>query len=93
MQALLFPVVVWVLGSAVARLLAGAGLALGTYAVLEPLIAQFASAAAAQLGGLAPEIAALLWIAGAGDAMTLILSALLARAALQSAMIFIGKAG
>lgn len=92
MALLLKGILIWVLGSAVARVLAGAGLALGTYATLEPLLQQFLSLVMSSFGGLLPEVAAIIWIAGVGEAVAALASAMVARMALQSAMIFIGKA-
>lgn len=92
MALLLKGILIWVLGSAVARILAGAGLALGTYATLEPLLQQFLTLVMSSFGGLLPEVAAIIWIAGVGEAVAALASAMVARMALQSAMIFIGKA-
>jgi len=91
MAHLLTGILVWVLNSAVARVLLGAGLALGTYSILEPLLQHFISAVISSFGGLLPEGAAIIWIAGVGEAVAALASAMVARMALQSAMVFIGR--
>ena len=92
MIALLYTFGGWLAGSLVARLLVGAGLGFGTYQILEPLINNYVNAFIGQLGGLAGELSSILWIAGAGEAMSPLLAALLPRVAIQATMTFVGKA-
>lgn len=82
--------VVWVLAGAVARLLAGAGLAIGTYAVLSNLLDSFLQLLTSSLNGITSGFANLLWLAGVGDAISIVGSALVAVAAINSARVFLG---
>lgn len=83
---------VWVLAGAVARILAGAGLAIGTYAILGDLLDSFLSLLTSSLNGVSSGFASLLWLAGVGDALSIVGSALVAVAAINSARVFIGGA-
>lgn len=87
---LLKGIIVWVLAGAVARILAGAGLAIGTYALLSDYLDSFLAYLTNELSGLPADFASILWIAGVGDAISIIGSALVAVAAINSARVFIG---
>lgn len=91
MVNLLISLGTWLFGSALARVLTGAGLALGTYAVLEPLLNHALALVISSFGGLLPEMAAIIWIAGVGEAVAALSSAMTARMAVQAAMVFVGK--
>lgn len=92
MAALLKAVLAWVLAGALARVLAGAGLAIGTYAILSNLLDNFLSLLTTSLNGVTSGFANLLWIAGVGEALSIVGSALVAVAAINSARVFIGRA-
>lgn len=92
MGALLKAVLTWVLAGAVARVLAGAGLAIGTYAILSDLLDNFLGLLTTSLNGVTSGFANLLWIAGVGEALSIVGSALVAVAAINSARVFIGRA-
>lgn len=83
---------IWILAGAVARILAGAGLAIGTYSILGDLLDNFLSMLTSSLNGVTGGFANLLWLAGVGDAISIIGSALVAVAAINSARVFIGGA-
>lgn len=93
MHALLMGVLGWAMAGAIPRLLVGAGLALGTYAVLTPILENALTSVASSFGGLASEITALLWMAGTGEAINIIAGALVARVAVQSASVFVTRGG
>lgn len=83
---------VWILAGAVARILAGAGLALGTYSILSDLLDSFLALLTSSLNGISSGFANLLWLAGVGEAISIVGSALVAVAAINSARVFIGGA-
>lgn len=83
---------VWILAGAVARILAGAGLAIGTYSILGDLLNDFLALLTSSLNGVTAGFSNLLWLAGVGDAISIIGSALVAVAAINSARVFIGSA-
>lgn len=90
MITLLKGLFVWILAGAVARILAGAGLALGTYAILGGLLDDFLELLTTSLNGVTSGFSNLLWLAGVGEAISIIGSALVAVAAINSARVFIG---
>lgn len=91
MIALFKALFVWVLAGAVARVLAGAGLAIGTYSILSSLLDSFLALLTSSLNGISSGFSSLLWIAGVGEAISIVGSALIAVAAINSARVFIGQ--
>lgn len=75
------------LGSAGSRVLTGAGLGLASFAAFSSIISVALNSAAAAFGGLPSAIAALIYISGMGTAMSAIGSAILTRAAIESARV------
>lgn len=92
MIALFKTLFIWILAGALARILAGAGLALGTYALLSDYLDTFLGYLTSELNGLPGDFASILWIAGIGDALSIVCSALIAVAAINSARVFLGIA-
>lgn len=92
MSAVLKSILIWVLAGAVARVLAGAGLAIGTYAILGDLLDEFLLLLTTSLNEVTSGFASLLWLAGVGDAISILGSALVGVAAINSARVFIGGA-
>ena len=90
MIALFKGLLVWILAGAVARMLAGAGLAIGTYAILGDFLDDFLLMLTSSLNGVTGGFANLLWLAGVGDALSIIGSALVAVSAINSARVFVG---
>jgi len=90
MIALFQSLLVWVLAGALARVLLGAGLALGTYAALSAMLDNMLALLTSELDAVSGGFAALLWIAGVGDALSIVGSALVAVAAINSARVFLG---
>ncbi|MEM2002934.1 MAG: DUF2523 family protein [Candidatus Methanomethylicaceae archaeon] len=92
MATLLKALLTWVLAGAVARVLAGAGLAIGTYVILSDLLDNFLAMLTSSLNSITSGFANLLWIAGVGECLSIVGSALVAVAAINSARVFIGRA-
>ena len=90
MISLFKSLLVWILAGAVARMLAGAGLAIGTYAILGDFLDDFLLMLTSSLNGVTGGFANLLWLAGVGDALSIIGSALVAVSAINSARVFVG---
>jgi len=82
MQALLYGVLAWATGSAVARMLAGAGLTVVVFAGVGTLVQSLLDDAATELGGLPGDILSIMYLGGVGIALSIVGSALLARVAL-----------
>lgn len=82
--------IIWVLAGAVARMLAGAGLAFGTYTLLSNMLNIFLQLLTTSLNSITSGFANLLWLAGVGDAISVVGSALVAVAAINSARVFLG---
>lgn len=79
-------------GTAIARMLTGAGLALVTFAALTPLILSLLNAAAQNFSGIAQATAQIMLLSGMGEALSLIGSAMLTRVAIQAASVGVKKA-
>jgi Protein of unknown function (DUF2523). len=90
MPALFYALLVWVLGSALARVLLGAGLTVLTFNWLDEFVIEALDAVTAQLSGT-PGLDIML-LAGVGEALSIIGSALVARATIEVARIYIGRA-
>lgn len=79
-------------GSAVARMLTGAGLGLLTFAALTPVILTALNAVNTATSGLPSDMAAIMLKSGFGVAMSAIGSAILTRAAIEAAKVSVAKA-
>lgn len=79
------------LGSFIARILTGAGLAITTGAVLMPVVTTALDAAASYMGGMAGDMLAVCNLGGAGEAMSIIGSAMLTRTAITAGKVGIKK--
>lgn len=90
MIALFKSLFVWILAGAVARILAGAGLALGTYSLLSGYLDTFLGYLTSELSGMPGGFVSILWISGVGEGLSIVGSALVAVAAINSARVFIG---
>lgn len=73
MQALLIGLVVWLLGSMILRVMAGAGLAFLTYKVSTSFIDGIISDVNTNLSGVPADITAIMSILGVGEAMSIML--------------------
>lgn len=88
MPAFLVTALVWFLSGVVARTLLGAGLAVGSYVLIEDFVNDGLLYATGYLAGLG-QIGQLMYLAGVGDAMSIVGSALVVAVTLQSARLFL----
>jgi hypothetical protein len=79
-------------GDGVARLLGGAGLSLVTGAVALPLITTALNAASAAIGGIGADVLNVALLFGFGEAMSIIGTAMLTRAAMGATRVGIKRA-
>jgi len=79
------------LGTAVARVLTGAGLALVTFASLTPLVLSALNAAANRFNGIAASVLQIMLMCGIGTAISLIGSAIVTRIAIEATRVAIKK--
>ncbi|WP_127158975.1 DUF2523 family protein [Xanthomonas arboricola] len=79
-------------GDSIARMLSGAGLSVISYAAVTPVVLGALNLVASRMSGLPADAASLALMSGAGHAMTIIGSAIMARMAINSAGVGIGKA-
>jgi hypothetical protein len=79
-------------GSAISRMLVGAGLAVATFAVLSPMVLSALNAAASSFSGIASATLQIMLISGLGSALTAIGSAMVARIAVEAAKVAVVKA-
>ncbi|MEB3736225.1 DUF2523 domain-containing protein [Halopseudomonas pachastrellae] len=90
MPALLAPLLIWVLSSAIARVFVALGIGLFTYTGIKSLV-EFALDQATQFVGQLPSaVLDLIALAGVDQAISIIGSALLTRAAITAARISVG---
>lgn len=92
MFKLLAPVLIWALTSAVSRILLALGIGLVTYTAIQALVHQFLDMAKGSITGLPYQILAILHLAGADQALSIIGGALLTRAAINAAKVSVGLA-
>lgn len=93
MSALFFffkSLVIWVLAGAIARLLAGAGIALVTYSVLDDQVNGFLNYVRGFLSALPASVLDIMAMMGLGDALSIVGSALMTVAAIKAASMFLG---
>lgn len=88
MPAFLVGVLTWFLTGLVARVLLGAGLSIASYVLIEDFVNDGLVAATGYLGGLG-DIGQLMFLAGLGDALSIIGSALVVAVTMQSARLFL----
>lgn len=75
------------LGSALAKILVGGGLALGTYAVAKPMIMSALYQASQSLNNMGGDILAVALIAGIGEVMSILGSAIATRLLVTAARV------
>lgn len=79
------------LGSAAARVLTGVGVGLVTYAALSPLINSALTIARNMAAGITSSVLQVCLLAGLGDCMSMLGSALLTRAAISAGRVAMAK--
>lgn len=80
------------LGTAAARVMTGAGVAIVSFAALLPLVTGAMDAASAAIGGVSGDIIKVAAMSGLGIAMSAIGAAIITRAGIQAAILGIKKA-
>jgi|GEM_PF-2322250 hypothetical protein len=90
MPALLYGILSWAMSGFLANILVGAGISVLVFTGFSPMIESFLNDAISQLNGL-PQIAIQFFLlSGAGDALSMMGSALLTRVAMDAAAISFG---
>ncbi|SUO97359.1 DUF2523 family protein [Suttonella ornithocola] len=89
MGKLLSGVIIWALSSFVTKLFAAFGLAVGTYAAISTAVDALLEQLVPTLGQLPATVLSLLSLAGVGQALTIIASAIATRSAFLAAKAFI----
>lgn len=79
------------LGSAVARMLTGAGLGLVTFAALTPLVLSAMNGAAQKFSGIASSVLQIMLMSGFGVAISAVGSAIVTRIAIEATRVAIKK--
>lgn len=82
----------WLAGSLVARLLVGAGLAVGFHTWVSGSVDGFLTQLVASIDGIGGDAGQMVLLSGAGPAISIIGGALVARAAIVAAGAWIGRA-
>lgn len=89
MGNMLATVIVWSLGTFTARLFSALGVSLVSYSALSELVDELIDYIEPLFGRLPADVVSILSIAGVGQGMTLIVSALMTRAVFVSAQAFL----
>ena len=92
MSKLLTMVIIWAISSALVRIMSAIGIGFLTYQGLEALVAQLVATLQPAVTSLPVQVVSLLGIAGVGEALSIVVGAVLTRAAFNSAKVFLGVA-
>ena len=92
MHAIVVTILVWALGSAIARILVGAGLAFGSYSIISDLIEDALSYFDQTVTGMG-TLSTFLIMMGLSDFISIVGSALLTYAGFYSAKVFLMRNG
>lgn len=90
MPALLAPLLIWILSSAVAKIFFALGIGLFTYTGISSLIEEFLDFSKSYIVGLPADFVGLLHLAGVDQALSIVGGALLTRAAINAAKVSVG---
>ena len=90
MPAVIAAIGVWVISSVIAKVFIALGIGLFSYYGLYALVEQLLNQVSALLNGLPAEVFQLISLAGIPEALSIIGSAVLTRAALNSVQVFFG---
>lgn len=88
MPAFIVTAAIWILSGVVARVLLGAGLAIGSYVLIEGFVNDGLLAATSYISGLG-DVGQLMYLAGVGDAMSIIGSAMVVAVTMMAARLFL----
>lgn len=91
MQGLLYAIAISIVGSLVARVLIGSGLTLVAYAGISTAVESLLDSAVAGLGTLG-DVSQILYIAGVGDALSIVGGAVVASVTFHAARVFVARA-
>lgn len=91
MQAVLYALVVAIAGSFLARMLIGGGLTLVTYVGINTAIESLLNNAVSGFAGLG-DVAHILYIAGVGEALSIVGGAVVASVTFHAARLFLARA-
>ncbi|CAO3300486.1 MULTISPECIES: DUF2523 domain-containing protein [Stenotrophomonas] len=83
---------VQLLGNSLARVLTGAGLGLATGAALLPLVKSALNLVVSYWGGISGDLANVLLLAGAGEAITIVGSAMVTKVVIDAGKVAVQKA-
>lgn len=90
MITLIKGIFIWVLAGAISRMLAGAGIALLTYNLLDDVVENLLTQLTTILGGLPADMLTILQMSGIGEALSIIGSAMMTIASLKAAGMILG---
>ena len=79
-------------GDSIARMLSGAGLSVVSMAALMPVVLTALNLVATRINGMSADLASLALLSGLGEGMSIVGSAIMARMAISSTSLGIGKA-
>lgn len=79
------------LGKSIGRMMAGAGLGFASFAAMAAAINGALSVVSGYLGGLTADMAAIIGMSGAGTALSMVGSAVLARNAIRSQVVALAR--
>ena len=79
-------------GDSIARMLSGAGLSVISMAALMPIVLTALNLVSSHINGMSGDLASLALLSGLGEGLSIIGSAIMARMAISSASVGIGKA-
>jgi hypothetical protein len=85
MHALLYGVIAWAMGGAIARFLVGAGLSVVVYTGITTGVTALLDNAVTAVGGLPADILSLVLLTGVGESLSIMGAAILSRVALAMA--------
>lgn len=90
MQALLVAIIGWALASMLTRILVGAGLTFVTYIGISDLVESSLDALTSSIGAMG-DAAQILYLAGVGEAISIMGSAIIAAATMYAARLFLAR--
>lgn len=79
------------LGNSLARVLTGAGLGLLTGAALLPLVKSALQLVVSKIGGISGDVASVMLLAGLGEGLTIIGSAIVTKVGIDAAKVAVAK--
>lgn len=90
MPKLLVTIIVWAISSALVRVMSAVGVGFLTYQGLSELVDQLVAQLSPAINSMPMQVVSLLGIAGVGEGLSIVIGAVLTRAAYNSAKVFLG---